>query len=41
MPPDLQDSDDLTVYLIIERTKNKPVVALDIGKKSEVQVSLT
>jgi len=41
MPPDLADSDDLVIYLIIERTKNKLVSALDLTKKSDVQVGLT
>ena len=36
MPPDLADSDDLIVYLIIERTKNKLAAPIDINKKSEI-----
>jgi hypothetical protein len=36
MPPDLADSDDLIVYLIIERTKNKLSAPIDINKKSEI-----
>jgi hypothetical protein len=36
MPPDLADSDDLIVYLIIERTKNKLAASIDINKKSEI-----
>lgn len=41
LPPELADSDDLLVYLIIERTKDKLSGPLDITKKSEIQVALT
>jgi hypothetical protein len=39
MPPDLPDSDDLIIYLIIERAKNKQKV-FDLNKKSDIQVQL-
>ena len=42
MQPDHPDSDDLELYIILEKAKKeRPTKIVDINKKSEIQVDLT